>query len=177
MAARARPMPNHRRGTRTGAATRLYLYTSGTTGKPRRVVRDHGGHAVAMRLKHAGGLRHAAWRRVLGPPLMLGWVGRPLLHCLRAFARRLHHRAYEGKKNPIRTPDAGAFWRVCGRVRPSRHCRSADRPSRDRKEDPNASLGGMRGPVQDERLYLAGERLGTRPPAGLAGGSTQAPDH
>ncbi len=72
------------------------LYTSGTTGKPKGVVRDNGGHAVALHYTmsalygvQAGDVYLGGLRRGLG--------GRPLLYRLRAAARRLHHHHVRGQ--------------------------------------------------------------------------------
>ena len=72
------------------------LYTSGTTGKPKGVVRDNGGPRGRARLVDAQHLRHAPGRGVLG---RLGHrLGRrPLLHRLRAAAGRLHHDPLRGQ--------------------------------------------------------------------------------
>jgi propionyl-CoA synthetase len=89
----------------------LYIiYTSGTTGQPKGIVRDNGGHAVAL-----------AWTmkniydvdpgEVYWAASDIGWtVG----HSYTVYAPLLHGCTtvlYEGK--PVGTPDAGAFWRVC----------------------------------------------------------------
>jgi acyl-coenzyme A synthetase/AMP-(fatty) acid ligase len=85
------------------------LYTSGTTGKPKGIVRDNGGHAVAMKYSlpniydiHAGDVFWAASD--------IGWV---VGHSYIVYAPLINGCTtvlYEGK--PIRTPDAGAFWRM-----------------------------------------------------------------
>ena len=89
----------------------LYIhYTSGTTGIPKGVVRDNGGHAVALKWSMAHVFSIGAGE-VFWAASDIGWtVGHgyivygPLLHGATTIL-------YEGK--PVGTPDAGAFWRVC----------------------------------------------------------------
>jgi propionyl-CoA synthetase len=85
------------------------LYTSGTTGKPKGVVRDNGGHAVALKwsMSHIYGVEPGD---VYWAASDVGWV---VGHSYIVYAPLLHRCTtvmYEGK--PVRTPDAGAFWRV-----------------------------------------------------------------
>jgi propionyl-CoA synthetase len=132
------------------------LYTSGTTGKPKGVVRDNGGHAVALRWSmpnvydiHPGERFWAASD--------IGWV---VGHSYIVYAPLLTGATtilYEGK--PVGTPDAGAFWRVISEHKVKALFTAPTAFRAIKKEDPAAEhprrydLSGLR------YLFLAGERL------------------
>jgi propionyl-CoA synthetase len=132
------------------------LYTSGTTAKPKGVVRDNGGHAVALRWSmhyiydtHPGEVYWAASD--------IGWV---VGHSYIVYAPLLTGCTtvlYEGK--PVGTPDAGVFWRVIAEhgVKALFTAPTAFRAIR--REDPTGALIGEHDLSRFRYLFLAGERL------------------
>ena len=132
------------------------LYTSGTTGKPKGIVRDNGGHAVAM-----------AWsmRNVydIGPGDVwwaasdVGWV---VGHSYIVYAPLITGATtvlYEGK--PVGTPDAAAFWRVIAKHRVKALFTAPTAIRAIKKEDPDAALLADHDISSLQTLFLAGERL------------------
>jgi propionyl-CoA synthetase len=131
------------------------LYTSGTTGKPKGVVRDCGGHAVAL-MWSMKALYDIDAGDVFWTASDVGWaVGHsymvygPLL----AGATTL---MYEGK--PVGTPDAGAFWRVISEHRVKALFTAPTAFRAIKKEDPLGKLTGRYDLSSLKTLFLAGER-------------------
>ena len=134
------------------------LYTSGTTGKPKGVVHDNGGYAVALTwsMRHIYGAEPGD---VYWAASDLGWaVGHsyivygPLLHgCTTVL--------YEGK--PIGTPDAGAFWRVISQHRVKILFTAPTAFRAIKRADPEGKLIAQYDLSSFETLFLAGERADT----------------
>lgn len=131
------------------------LYTSGTTGMPKGVLRDNGGHAVALYWTMKA-LYNINPGEVWWSASDVGWV---VGHSYIVYAPLLQGSTtvfYEGK--PVGTPDAGAFWRVISQhgVKTLFTAPTAFRAIK--KEDPNGLLYKKYDMSKFECLYLAGER-------------------
>lgn len=132
------------------------LYTSGTTGKPKGVVRDNGGHAVAMRysMKVMYDMQPGD---VFWAASDVGWV---VGHSYIVYAPLIAGCTtilYEGK--PVRTPDAGAFWRVCAEYGVKGLFAAPTAFRAIRKEDPECTQAGKYDLSKLKTIFMAGERL------------------
>jgi propionyl-CoA synthetase len=131
------------------------LYTSGTTGRPKGVVRDNGGHMVALKWtmkNHYGVEPGECWWAASD----IGWV---VGHSYIVYAPLLHGCTtilYEGK--PVGTPDAGAFWRVIAEHGCVAMFTAPTAFRAIKKEDPQGKLFAPYDLSKFRTLFLAGER-------------------
>jgi propionyl-CoA synthetase len=131
------------------------LYTSGTTGQPKGIVRDNGGHAVALEWSMTH-IYDVAPGEVYWAASDIGWV---VGHSYIVYAPLIHGCTtvlYEGK--PVGTPNAGAFWRV---VAQHDVCTLFTAPTAFRairQQDPDGDLIGRHDMPSFRALFLAGER-------------------
>ncbi len=132
------------------------LYTSGTTGQPKGVVRDNGGHAVAL-LWTMKNIYNMEAGEVYWAASDVGWVvGHSYIVYAPLFAGCTTV-LFEGK--PVGTPDAGVFWRVISEHKVKVLFTAPTAFRAIKKNDPNGSLLKDYDLSSLETLFLAGERL------------------
>jgi len=131
------------------------LYTSGTTGQPKGIVRDNGGHAVALKWT-MGNIYNIGEDEVWWTASDVGWV---VGHSYIVYAPLLHGCTtvlFEGK--PVGTPDAGAFWRVISQHNAVTLFTAPTAFRAIRQQDPDGKMIADYDLRNFRALFLAGER-------------------
>ncbi len=131
------------------------LYTSGTTGQPKGIVRDHGGHAVALHWSMTN-IYDVQPGETYWAASDVGWVVGHSYICYAPLLNGNTTVVYEGK--PVGTPDPGAFWRVIAQHRVASLFTAPTAFRAIKKEDPNGSYMGQYDLSHFRTLFLAGER-------------------
>ena len=132
------------------------LYTSGTTGKPKGVVRDNGGHAVALKYSMKA-IYNMDPGDVFWAASDVGWVVGHSYIVYGPLLTGLSTVLYEGK--PVRTPDAGSFWRMVQDYRIKALFAAPTAFRAIRKEDPDSECLAGYDLSSLEIVFMAGERL------------------
>lgn len=131
------------------------LYTSGTTGKPKGIVRDTGGYSVAMKFSMKY-IYNASPGEVFWAASDVGWV---VGHSYIVYGPLINRNAtivFEGK--PIKTPDASTFWRVISEHKVSTMFTAPTAIRAIKKEDPNGDFMKEFDLSCLRTQFLAGER-------------------
>jgi acyl-coenzyme A synthetase/AMP-(fatty) acid ligase len=142
--------------TEVRATDPLYiLYTSGTTGTPKGIIRDNGGHAVAMHMsmEYIYGMKPGD---VFWAASDVGWV---VGHSYIVYAPLIYGCTtilFEGK--PVRTPDPGSFWRVIDEYGVNVLFTAPTAIRAIKKEDPEGLFKNRYDTKSLKKLFLAGER-------------------
>ncbi|RZB30793.1 MAG: propionyl-CoA synthetase [Desulfobacteraceae bacterium Eth-SRB1] len=132
------------------------LYTSGTTGEPKGVVRDNGGHMVALKWSMKA-IYDMDKGDVFWSASDVGWVVGHSYIVYGPLLKGCTTVIYEGK--PVGTPDAGAFWRVISEHKVKALFTAPTAFRAIKREDPDAELMKKYDLSNFKTLFLAGERL------------------
>ena len=131
------------------------LYTSGTTGRPKGVVRDHGGHAVALHFSMRT-IYDLAPGETIFTGSDIGWAVGHSYIVYGPLLRGCTSVLFEGK--PVRTPDAGTFWRLVAQHNVKVMFTAPTAIRAIKKEDPEGLLAKKYDLSGLRHLFLAGER-------------------
>jgi len=132
------------------------LYTSGTTGQPKGVVRDNGGHVVALKWSMKN-IYNVDTGDVYWAASDVGWVVGHSYIVYGPLFKGCTTILFEGK--PVGTPDAGVFWRVISEHKVKAMFTAPTAFRAIKREDPKAELMKKYDLSNFKALYLAGERL------------------
>ncbi|HIN02937.1 MAG TPA: propionyl-CoA synthetase, partial [Candidatus Marinimicrobia bacterium] len=132
------------------------LYTSGTTGKPKGIVRDNGGHAVALNYSMEA-IYNVNPGDIYWAASDVGWIVGHSYIVYAPLIRGCTTVLFEGK--PVKTPDPGAFWRVMSEHKVKSFFTAPTAFRAIKKEDPKGKYKDLYDLSCLKSVFLAGERL------------------